>query len=526
MKYVFVTGGVVSGLGKCVTASALGSLLKARGLRVIMQKFDPYLNLDHGRMDPGQHGEVFVTEDGAETDLDLGHYERFLGDYVTRESNITSGQIYNSVIERERQGGYCGGTIQIIPHITDEIQSRIYQGPGDVTIVEVDGVVGDIENQAFLEAIRQFQHAQGRENAIQLHVTLVPYIRATGELKTKPAQSSVKSLLSCGLYPDIIVARSDHALVANVRDKIAQFCNVPSSQVLTNLDVQHLYEVPMSLERENLAGTVCRLLNIQCPPPDLSSWIAISQSLNASTKDVKIALVAKAVERRDAYISVIQALDHAGIAACVNVSVHWVDADQLSQKTVGNFLGDVHGLIVPGGYDVHDVDGIVSAIEFARRNSIPFLGISLGLQAAVIEFARNLLGMPNANSTEFAPETEDPVVCAMENWSKKTGSAVRLGAHPITLEAGSRAHELYGASEISERFRGRYGINNQYRKALLDAGMRLSGTSEDGESVEMVEISAHPFFVATQAHPEFRSGPGRANPLFKGFVEVAYSFVK
>jgi CTP synthase len=526
MKYVFVTGGVVSGLGKGVTASSLGRLLKARGMRVTMQKFDPYLNIDPGTMSPCQHGEVFVTDDGAETDLDLGHYERFVDELVCKHSNVTTGQVYQAVINRERAGGYFGATVQVIPHITDEIQRRIYQGEGDITIVEVGGTVGDIESQPFLEAIRQFKHAIGRWNAIIIHVSLIPYIRATGELKTKPTQMSVKSLQNCGLWPDVLVMRCEHPIDAGIRDKLGLFCSVPSSHIIQNLDVPDIYELPLALERENFAGVVCQSLRLPCPDPDLSEWTKMVRPVSLPQRTVNIALVGKYVALHDAYLSVVEALNHAGIATDTRVNIQWIDASEVDSGNVAKHLDGCDGLIVPGGFGDRGIEGMIVAIGYARKKDIPFLGLCLGMQVAVVEFARNVLGLPDANSIEFDLNSPDPVIHLMETQTKVTtvGGSLRRGSYPCILDAKSKSYELYGETDISERHRHRYELNNKYREMLDEAGMKLAGMSPDGEIVEMIELANHRFFIGTQAHPEFKSRPNRPHPLFKGFVRAGLSW--
>ena len=526
VKYVFVTGGVVSGLGKGITAASLGRLLKARGYRVTMQKFDPYINIDPGTMNPVQHGEVFVTDDGAETDLDLGHYERFIDESLTRDSNVTTGKIYWSVLQRERRGDYGGGTVQVIPHITDEIKSRFYRGAGDETriaIIEVGGTVGDIESQPFLEAIRQFQHDVGHENAILIHVTLIPYIKASGELKTKPTQASVRELQGLGLRPDIIVCRSEQPLGQQLKDKISLFCNVPAAHVLQNLDVEYLYEAPLAMERERLAQAACECLGLPCPEPDLTDWEAMVDDLRHPVSEVTIALVGKYIQLHDAYISVVEALKHGGIASRCVVHIRWVDSETVTDENAATLLSGADGVLVPGGFGDRGIEGKLSAIRYAREHGVPFLGLCLGMQMAVVEFARHVLGWPDAHSTELNPDTTHPMVHLMpdQNGVTDIGGTLRLGSYPCVLDKTTKAYALYGEAVIQERHRHRYEINNAYRKELQDAGLTLSGLSPDGRIIEMIELKSHPFFLATQAHPELKSRPNRPHPLFRGFVAAA-----
>lgn len=527
VKYVFVTGGVVSGLGKGITAASLGRLLKARGYKVTMQKFDPYINIDPGTMNPIQHGEVFVTDDGAETDLDLGHYERFIDESLTKNSNVTTGKVYWSVLQKERRGDFGGGTVQVIPHITNEIKSRFYRNftsdETHIAIIEVGGTVGDIESQPFLEAIRQFQHEVGHENAILIHVTLIPYIKASGELKTKPTQASVKELQGMGIQPDIIVCRSEHELDQSLKDKIALFCNVPNGNVLQNLDVEYLYEAPLAMEKENLAKVACKSLHLDCPEPNLKDWEAMVDSLRHPNKEVKIALVGKYIALHDAYISVVEALKHGGIAERATVDLHWIDSETLNDDNAKELLGDMAGIIVPGGFGSRGVEGMISAAKYARENNVPYLGLCLGMQVAIIEFARHVCGFHDAHSVELDPNTTHPVIALMpdQNGVEDIGGTLRLGSYPCVLDPTSKARELYGSEEIHERHRHRYEVNNDFRAALTEGGMKLCGTSPDGRIVEMIEIPDHPWFLATQAHPEFKSRPNRPHPLFKGFVEAA-----
>lgn len=527
VKYVFVTGGVVSGLGKGITAASLGRLLKARGYKVTMQKFDPYINIDPGTMNPIQHGEVFVTDDGAETDLDLGHYERFIDESLTKKSNVTTGKIYWSVLQKERRGDYGGGTVQVIPHITNEIKNRFYRDytteETQIAIIEVGGTVGDIESQPFLEAIRQFQHDVGHENAILIHVTLIPYIKASGELKTKPTQSSVKELQGMGIQPDIIVCRSEHPIDQGIKDKIAQFCNVPNNHVLQNLDVEYLYEAPLAMEKENLAKVACESLKLDCPKPDLTDWTTMVDALRNPTQDVNIALVGKYTQLHDAYISVVEALKHGGIAARATVNIQWIDSELINDENAAEILKDINGIIVPGGFGVRGVEGMISAAKYARENKIPYLGICLGMQVAIIEFARHVCGFHDAHSIELDSKTTHPVISLMSDQDgvEDIGGTLRLGSYPCVLDKTSKALELYGEGTIHERHRHRYEVNNDFRVSLTDSGMKLCGLSPDGRIVEMIELPDHPWFLATQAHPEFKSRPNRPHPLFKGFVEAS-----
>lgn len=532
VKYVFVTGGVVSGLGKGITAASLGRLLKARGYQVTMQKFDPYINVDPGTMNPIQHGEVFVTDDGTETDLDLGHYERFIDESLDKNSNVTTGKIYWSVLQKERHGDYGGGTVQVIPHITNEIKSRFYRAkfPDEerIAIIEVGGTVGDIESQPFLEAIRQFQHDVGHENAILIHVTLIPYLKASGELKTKPTQASVKELQGMGLQPDILVCRSEHPIGQDIKDKIALFCNVPQSHVLQNLDVEYLYEAPLAMEKENLAQVVCESLKLPCPQPDLDDWISMVNDLRHPQTEVEIAIVGKYIQLHDAYLSVVEALKHGGIANHANVHIRWIDSEHLTTENYEESLKGLDGILVPGGFGTRGTEGKILAVQYAREHKIPFLGICLGMQVAIIEFARNVLGYHDANSIELNPDTLHPVIALMpeQDGIEDLGGTLRLGSYPCKLKEGTKSYELYGKQDIAERHRHRYEVNNDYRKQLEENGMSLVGLSPDGRIVEMIEITEHPFFVGTQGHPELKSRPNHAHPLFKGLVQAAATYKK
>ena len=530
VKYVFVTGGVVSGLGKGITAASLGRLLKERGYQVTMQKFDPYINVDPGTMNPIQHGEVFVTDDGTETDLDLGHYERFIDESLDKNSNVTTGKIYWTVLQKERRGDYGGGTVQVIPHITNEIKSRFYKGKDSednrIAIIEVGGTVGDIESQPFLEAIRQFQHDVGHENAVLIHVTLIPYLKASGEIKTKPTQQSVKELQGMGLWPDVLVCRSEQPLPEDVKGKIALFCNVPKDHVLQNLDVEYLYEAPLAMEEEKLAQVVCESLNLPCPKPDLSDWKDMVESLRNPKAEVEIAMVGKYIQLHDAYLSVVEALKHGGIAVKARVKIRWIDSEELTKENVAYALQGVSGILVPGGFGNRGTEGKIAAIEYARKQKIPFLGICLGMQMAIVEFARNVLGFQDAHSIELNQNTSHPVIALMpeQNGVENIGGTLRLGAYPCRLKPGTRAYDIYKSEEISERHRHRYEVNNDYRELLEKNGMVLSGLSPDGRIVEMIELSNHPYFVGTQGHPEFKSRPNKAHPLFRELVKAAVAY--
>ena len=527
-KYIFITGGVVSGLGKGITAASLGRLLKSRGLKVTAQKLDPYLNVDPGTMSPYQHGEVFVTDDGAETDLDLGHYERFIDESLSQNSNLTSGRVYWKVISDERKGVYGGQTIQIIPHVTNEIKRYINRNAdtgADVCLVEIGGTVGDIESQPFLEAIRQFAVEAGRENCLFIHVTLVPYLAASDELKSKPTQHSVKEMLSIGISPDIIVCRTEHPLTDDIRNKIALFCNVDKECVIENNNCDILYAVPMMLKEQHMDDVVIKKLGIECGEPNLEDWENMLYALRHPNKEVKIALVGKYIALHDAYISVVEALKHGGIETRSAVDIDWIDSETLEGDDVNldDVLGDVDGILVPGGFGSRGIEGKINACQYARTHGIPYLGICLGMQIAIIEFARHVLGMNGANSAEINPETPFPVIDILPEQKEVTdmGGTMRLGQYPCTLNPESKSYELYGASMIYERHRHRYEVNNDYRNDLLSGGMIFAGTSPDNHIVEMVEIPNHPWFVACQFHPEFKSRPNKPHPLFRGFVTAA-----
>ncbi len=527
VKYVFVTGGVVSGLGKGITAASLGRLLKERGYRVTIQKFDPYINIDPGTMNPIQHGEVFVTEDGTETDLDLGHYERFTDEELDCRSNVTTGKVYWTVLNKERRGDYGGGTVQVIPHITNEIKSRFYRNDGSdeehIAIIEVGGTVGDIESQPFIESIRQFQQEMGHENVILIHVTLITYLHASEELKTKPTQASVRELQSLGLRPDIIVARTEKPLDDDIREKLALFCNVPKKNVIQNLNLPTVYAAPLALEKERLADVVCEALGLPDNKPDLKEWSEMVDRILNPDRKVCIALVGKYVSLHDSYISVVEALRHAGAANGAEVNIKWISSEDITSETISELMEGVNGLIVPGGFGHRGIDGMLIAIRYAREKGLPFLGLCLGMQLAIVEFARDILGFSDANSTEQDPETSHPLIHIMpeKDGLKDIGGTLRLGAYPCTLDRSSRAFELYGRENISERHRHRYEVNNYYREELVKGGLKISGTSPDGHIVEMIELPEHPFFLATQAHPEFKSRPNKAHPLFRGFIEAS-----
>jgi CTP synthase len=523
---VFVTGGVASSLGKGITAASLGRLLKARGFKVAMQKIDPYLNVDAGTMNPYQHGEVFVTEDGAETDLDLGHYERFVDINLTRKSNVTTGQIYGAVIEKERRGEYLGQTVQVIPHITDEIKRRIHEvaeeWDADVTIVEIGGTVGDIEGLPFLEAARQFKLDVGADHVLYLHVTLIPTV-AGGELKTKPTQHSVRELRSIGIQPDGLVCRTPMPLTEEMRRKIALFCDTPNDAIFEAVDTDFIYEVPLMLEEQGMAKWVMQRLGLTDGEPDLTDWRELVRRGRNPVGEVNIAMVGKYVQLRDAYLSVVEALKHGGFAHQVCVRIRWVDAEQLNDETAPLLLNGIDGIVVPGGFGYRGIEGKIVAIKYARENGIPFLGLCLGLQCAVIEFARNVCGLDGANSTEFDEGTRHPVIALMDEQRRvvQKGGTMRLGAYPCFLKPGTKIAEIYGTHLVYERHRHRYEVNPRYHEILERHGMVLGGISPDGKLVEAIELSDHPFFVATQFHPEFKSRPNRPHPLFTAFIGAA-----
>ncbi|SHI52959.1 CTP synthase [Lutispora thermophila] len=529
-KYIFVTGGVVSSLGKGITAASLGRLLKNRGLKVTMQKIDPYLNIDPGTMSPYQHGEVFVTDDGAETDLDLGHYERFTDNNLSKNSSVTTGKIYWSVINKERKGDYLGGTVQVIPHITNEIKSRIYrvgkESSPDVVITEIGGTVGDIESLPFLEAIRQIKYEVGSENVLFIHVTLVPYLSKAGELKTKPTQHSVKELRSIGIQPDIIVCRTEKPLSKELKDKIGLFCNLDGESVVQNTDADTLYEVPLLLNKEGLDSLVVKKLGLQCSEPDLEEWKSMVNKILNPRNKVTIALVGKYVELHDAYMSVAEALSHGGIANDTEVEIKWINSCDLNNENYEEMLKDVDGILVPGGFGKRGVEGKILAAKFARENKVPYFGICLGMQIAVIEYARNVLGLKEAHSTELDPATPYGVISLMPEQADidELGGTMRLGLYPCKLMENTKAYEAYKDELIFERHRHRYEFNNEYREKMMEKGLVLSGLSPDERLVEIVEIPDHPWFVGCQFHPEFKSRPNRPHPLFKDFIKATIKY--
>lgn len=528
-KHIFVTGGVVSSLGKGITAASIGLLLKSRGLKVIMQKMDPYINVDPGTMNPFQHGEVFVTDDGTETDLDLGHYERFVDINLGRKSNVTSGTVYGSIIGRERKGEFLGATVQVIPHITDDIKRRIMavveDEEIDVAIHEIGGTVGDIESQPFLEAIRQLKKDVGHQNVCYIHVTLVPWLETSRELKTKPTQHSVKELKSIGIQPDAIVCRSDRAINGDVKDKIALFCDTDREAVVSAVNAETIYEVPLMLNSEGLDKYIVEHLGLPGHPPDLSEWKALVERIKQLTDEIKIAIVGKYVDLPDAYISIVESLNAAGIKHGVKVKPVWVASDTLKEGRCGEILEGIQGVLVPGGFGVRGIEGKIMAIQYARENGIPFLGLCLGLQCATIEFSRNVVGMESADSSEFDPETLYPVIDLMDHQKDVDGmgGTMRLGLYPCKLTAGTRAFDAYGEEVIYERHRHRYEVNNAMRHQMEEAGLVFSGVSPDGRLVEIIEVPDHPWFVACQFHPEFKSRPLRPHPLFREFVGAAVS---
>ena len=527
-KFIFVTGGVVSSLGKGITAASLGRLLKSRGLKVSIQKFDPYINVDPGTMNPYQHGEVFVTDDGAETDLDLGHYERFIDESLTQAANVTSGRVYWTVISRERKGEYLGATIQVIPHITNEIKRRMLEvslgeNAPDVVITEIGGTVGDIESQPFLEAARQLKSEVGRENVIYIHVTLVPYISAAGELKTKPTQHSVKELTGLGIQPDILVCRSEMPIPRDVRNKIGMFCNISGDCVFENLNAKSIYEVPLMIHEEGLDACVCRLLGIDAPAADIAEWEEMVRRLMTPQREVRIAIVGKYVELPDAYLSIVEALTHGGIYHHAKVKIEWVAAETVTPENAREKLGDCCAVLVPGGFGERGLEGKIAAVQYARENNVPFLGICLGMQMAVVEFARHVLGLNGAHTSEVDPNTPYPVIDLMpdqQNIDEK-GGTMRLGKYPCRLAEDSLAYAAYGEKDIFERHRHRYEFNNQYRAKFEDAGMRIGGINPDRNLVEIVELPDHPWFIGVQYHPELKSRPNRPHPLFRDFVGAA-----
>ncbi|MEO5720804.1 MAG: CTP synthase [Chthoniobacterales bacterium] len=526
MKYIFITGGVISSLGKGLAAAALGTLLELRGLRVVFQKFDPYLNVDPGTMNPFQHGEVYVLNDGAETDLDLGHYERFTNCVLSRHNNLTSGQVYESVILKERRGDYLGKTVQVIPHVTDEIKNRIREvsaeSKADVLITEIGGTTGDIEGLPFLEAIRQFILEAGSQNVINIHATLVPFIKAAGELKTKPTQQSVAKLREIGLQPQVLFCRTEQALDAETRQKLSMFCNVSPRAVIEAQDVQHtIYEVPLMLHEEGLDALVCELLNLETSPPDLTNWRKFVDRIVSPSKRVKIAVVGKYIELQDAYKSIYESLTHAAASEDCGIELKLIDAETL-QDGVDGQLKDVAGVLIPGGFGERGVEGKIKATQFAREQKVPFLGLCLGMQVATIEFARNVCGIEEANSTEFEENSPEPVICLLDEQRdvKKKGASMRLGTWPTKITSGTMAEKIYGHPEVLERHRHRYEFNMKYRERMGEKGFTISGTSPDGALAELIELKDHPYFLACQYHPEFQSKPNQPHPLFKGFIQA------
>ncbi|MCC6445914.1 MAG: CTP synthase [Armatimonadetes bacterium] len=526
-KYIFITGGVVSSIGKGISAASLGRLLRNRGFKITMQKIDPYINVDAGTMNPYQHGEVFVTDDGAETDLDLGHYERFVDVNLTRDCNVTTGSVYGAVIDKERQGKYLGGTVQVIPHITNEIKERIRkvgeESDADISIVEIGGTVGDIEGQPFLEAIRQFRKDVGAENVMYIHVTLIAYVGPWGETKTKPTQHSVIRLREIGIHPDVLICRSKMPLSDDMKDKIALFCDVEKEAVVEALDTETIYEIPLAFEEAGLADLVLKRLGLSDGPTDLSEWRAMVETIKNPTHRVSIALVGKYTQLRDAYISIAESIKHGGIANDAAVDIHWIESEDLESASPGELLCGAHGVVVAGGFGARGIEGKINAIRHARENGIPFLGLCLGMQCATIEFARNVCGLKDANSEEFAPDCEYQIIHLLPEQThiSQMGGTMRLGLYPCKIAPNSLAERLYGVSQIEERHRHRFEVNNAYRDCLARAGFVFSGLSPNYSLVEMVEIPDHPFFIATQFHPEFQSRPNRAHPLFRGLVEAA-----
>jgi len=530
MKYIFVTGGVVSSLGKGLTAASLGTLLENRGLKVALQKFDPYLNVDPGTMSPYQHGEVYVLDDGAETDLDLGHYERFTHCKLSRMNNLTSGQVYQTVLDKERRGDYLGKTVQVIPHVTDEILKRIHvlaeQSKADVIITEIGGTTGDIEGLPFLEAIREFALDVGYDNAIFIHVTYVPFIKAAGELKTKPTQQSVAKLREIGITPQILVCRCEHSLDKDLRQKISLFCNVPYEAVIEEKDVDHsIYEVPLTLQRERMDEMVCKLLRLDTPPANMAHWQEIIRKLIAPQHRVRIGVVGKYIELNDAYKSVYEAIIHGGIANDCGVEIEKIEAEDIEKFGAEKKLKGLSGILVPGGFGARGIEGKILAAQYAREKKVPFLGLCLGMQIATIEFARHVLKLDGAHSTEFNPHTPHPVIALLDDQKKITrkGGTMRLGQQPCQLKIGSQANHLYGAFVINERHRHRYEFNNAYRERFEKEGFVFSGTSPDGKLVELIELPGHPFYMASQFHPEFQSKPNAPHPLFRGFIAAAHA---
>ncbi len=533
VKYIFVTGGVVSSLGKGIASASIGLLLKKRGLRVNLQKLDPYINVDPGTMNPFQHGEVFVLDDGAETDLDLGHYERFIGENLSRDNNLTSGQIYDAVISRERKGDYLGSTVQVIPHITNEIKDRIKKvgrmnGKVDVVITEIGGTVGDIESLPFLESIRQMGLECGLNNTLFIHLTLVPFVRSAGEVKTKPTQHSVKELREIGIQPSILLCRTAQALTRQLKEKIGLFCNVPSEAVIQAIDVDCIYEVPLLFHQENLDDLIIKHLDLKCGELQMDDWVRMLDKIKNPKNSVRIGICGKYTHLKDAYKSIIEAFVHAGVENDCSVELKWIDAEEVTKKSADSDLGDVDGVLIPGGFGERGIEGKIEALRYVRENQTPYLGICLGMQCAVIEFARNVCKLEKANSFEFDQETKHPVIHLMPDQETITdlGGTMRLGAYPCILEKESLSFKAYGKKEISERHRHRYEFNNQFREVLTKAGLKLAGLSPDGRLVEIIELEGHPWFVAVQFHPELKSRPTEAHPLFRDLVKAALKYRK
>jgi CTP synthase len=526
-KYIFVTGGVVSSLGKGIVAASLGRLLKNRGLSVTIQKFDPYINVDPGTMSPYQHGEVFVTDDGAETDLDLGHYERFIDINLTKYNNVTTGRIYSTVLKKERRGDYLGGTVQVIPHITNEIKERVYRAGretnADVVITEIGGTVGDIESLPYLEAIRQIKSDIGRENVMYIHCTLIPYIKAAGEMKTKPTQHSVKELRSLGIQPNVIVVRTEMPISQDMKDKIALFCDIDTNSVIESRDAETLYSIPLALQDQHLDQITCDHLKLTCQEADMTEWKELVAKVTNLSKKTKIALVGKYVELQDAYISVVEAMRHAGYAFDADISIKWINSEEISYDNAEELLSDVDGILVPGGFGDRGIEGKIATMTYARENKVPLLGICLGMQLASVEFARNVLGLKDAHSAEINPETTNPIIDLLPEQKdiEDLGGTLRLGLFPCKLEEGTKAFEAYQDEVVYERHRHRYEFNNYYRQAMEAKGFIFSGTSPDGRLVEIIELKDHPWFVASQFHPEFKSRPTRPQPLFREFIRAS-----
>ncbi|WP_239255112.1 CTP synthase [Listeria ilorinensis] len=526
-KYIFVTGGVVSSIGKGITAASLGRLLKNRGLSVTIQKFDPYINVDPGTMSPYQHGEVFVTDDGAETDLDLGHYERFIDINLNKYSNVTTGKVYSEVIKKERRGDYLGGTVQVIPHITNELKDRVFRAArmtnSDIIITEIGGTVGDIESLPFLEAIRQIKSDVGSENVLYIHTTLIPYIKAAGEMKTKPTQHSVKELRSLGIQPNIIVVRTEQPVSQEMKEKIALFCDIKASEVIESRDEDTLYNVPLSLQAQKMDQIVLDHLQLEAPQADMTEWKELIHRVKNLSQKVRIALVGKYVSLQDAYLSVAEALRHAGYSQDAEIEIDWIDSEKVTKENAAEILGEADGILVPGGFGDRAIEGKIAAIEYARVNKVPYLGICLGMQLATVEFARNVLGLEGAHSAEIAPETPHNIIDLLPEQKniENLGGTLRLGLYPARIKEGTKASAAYGKSLVEERHRHRYEFNNEYREQMEEAGMIVSATSPDGRLVEVVELKDHPWFVASQYHPEFISRPNRPQSLFKAFVGAA-----